>query len=44
MQKKKKLHRRFESETKKRNKNVKFYYYLRLINIFKRAALDTRFY
>ena len=41
---KKKLRRRFKSETKKINKNVKFYYYLKLINIFKRTTLVARFY
>ena len=44
MQKKKKFRHRFENEIKKINKNVKFYYYLKLINIFERAAFDARFY
>ena len=44
MQKKKKFRRRLESEIKKTNKNVKFYHYLKLINIFKGATLVTRFY
>ena len=44
MQKKKKLSRYFENKAKKINKNVKFYYYLKLINICKRTTLDTRFY
>ena len=44
MQKKKKLRRCFESEAKKTNKNVEFYHYSRLINIFERAAFNARFY
>ena len=44
MQKKKKFRRRFENETKKTNKDVEFYRYSRLINIFERITLDARFY
>ena len=34
MQKKKKFRRYFKSEAKKTNKDVEFYRYLKLINIF----------
>ena len=44
MQKKKKFRHHFKSEIKKTNKNVKFYHYLRLINIFKQIAFDARSY
>ena len=42
--KEKKFCRRLENEAKKTNKNVKFYYYLKLIKTFKRAAFALRFY
>ena len=42
MQKKKKFRRRFESEAKKINKDVEFYYYSRLIKTFKRTTLAVR--
>ena len=41
---KKKLRRCFENKAKKTNKNVEFYYYSKLIRIFKRTALVVRFY
>ena len=44
MQKKKKFRHRFKNEIKKTSKNVKFYRYLKLINIFERAAFNARFY
>ena len=44
MQKKKKLRHRFESEAKKTNKDVEFYYYLKLIKTFERTTLAARFY
>ena len=44
MQKKKKFRHRLENEIKKTNKNVEFYYYSRLINIFKQTAFNARFY
>ena len=44
MQKKKKFYHRLESEAKKINKDVEFYHYLKLINIFEQTALDARFY
>ena len=36
--------RRFKSEAKKINKDVKFYRYSKLINIFKRATFNARSY
>ena len=44
MQKKKKFRHHFKNKAKKTNKNVKFYFYLRLINIFERITLDARSY
>ena len=44
MQKKKKLCHRLENEAKKTNKDVEFYRYLRLINIFEQATFDARSY
>ena len=44
MQKKKKFHHHFKNEIKKINKNVEFYYYLKLINIFKQTTFNARFY
>ena len=44
MQKKKKFRRRLKNEIKKINKDVEFYRYSKLINIFKRTAFNARFY
>ena len=44
MQKKKKLRHHFKNEAKKINKDVKFYRYLKLINIFERTTLAARSY
>ena len=42
--KKKKFYYCFKNEAKKTNKNIEFYCYLKLINIFEQTAFDARFY
>ena len=44
MQKKKKFYHHFKSEVEKINKDVKLYYYLRLINILKQTVFNARIY
>ena len=44
MQKKKKLRRRLKNKAKKLSKNIKFYRYSKLIDIFKQATLVAHSY